>query len=252
MYIVRQHCTNYHARLRVCRWLPYNNASASCKAMRGAYLVSYNTAEEQLQVETYYKQTGAMNWYYWIGLEKSGSLYYWQDGTRINNGNMSNANPYTHFTYFYQDWLMYYPSYDRTIAHWSYQYDIYTGNDTYLQEQQPQYYKTTPGQDKMGWYPYPGVNHMHFMCEKPQALFACTENESPPMLDNEQCGWPCFVVNANVSLQRVAGCMDFEHAYCGICSSNHTGTCRIQLCMYHATVTIQQWCCSPVYVVLTV
>jgi hypothetical protein len=172
------------------RWLPYNRASDECKAMRGAYLVSYNTAQEQLQVETYYWQTNAMYWYYWIGLERSGNLYYWQDGTRVNNGNMSNADPYTHFTYFYQDWLLYYPNWNGTIAHWSYQYDIYTGNDTYLQEQQPQYYKNTPwrGNNKYGWYPYPSVNFMHFICEKPQALFPCDVNVPPPTPDIEPCG----------------------------------------------------------------
>jgi hypothetical protein len=30
---------------------------------------------------------------YWLGLEKSGNLYYWQDGTKVNNGATSNASP---------------------------------------------------------------------------------------------------------------------------------------------------------------
>jgi hypothetical protein len=158
--------------------------------MKGAYLVSYNTAQEQLQVETYFRQTNAMNWYYWIGLEKQANVYYWQDGTRINNGNLSNADPYTHFTYFYQDWLTYHPTYNRTIAHWSFQYDVYTGNDSYLQEQQQLFYKTTAGNNKFGWYPYPSINFMHYICEKPQALFPCDINEPPPTPDIEPCRWP--------------------------------------------------------------
>jgi hypothetical protein len=50
-------------------------------------------AEEQLEVERRFTDTGALSSYYWIGLEKSGNMYYWQDGTPVNNGFTSNANP---------------------------------------------------------------------------------------------------------------------------------------------------------------
>lgn len=110
-----------------------------------------------------------------------------QDGTRINNGNISNSDPYTHWTYFYQDWLTYWPNYNRTIAHVSYRYDVYTGDATYLQQQQSQYYKSTTGSDKYGWYPYPDNNWMPYICEKPQALFGCNISEAPPSPDTPFC-----------------------------------------------------------------
>ncbi len=45
------------------------------------------------QVETLFKGRGSLGRYYWLGLEKSGNLYYWQDGTKVNNGATSNADP---------------------------------------------------------------------------------------------------------------------------------------------------------------
>ncbi len=50
-------------------------------------------ADEQLEVENRFRNTGALPWYYWIGLEKSGNMYYWQDGTPVNSGLTSNAAP---------------------------------------------------------------------------------------------------------------------------------------------------------------
>ncbi len=40
-----------------------------------------------------YKARGILPSLYWLGLEKSGNLYYWQDGTVVNNGHTSNADP---------------------------------------------------------------------------------------------------------------------------------------------------------------
>jgi hypothetical protein len=55
--------------------------------------------EEQLDVEFHFKGTRALRSMYWIGLEKSGNMYYWRgDGKRVNNGNVSDADPYAHFT----------------------------------------------------------------------------------------------------------------------------------------------------------
>ena len=34
-------------------------------------------ADEQLMVEQYFYQTSAISWYYWLGLERQGNLYYW-------------------------------------------------------------------------------------------------------------------------------------------------------------------------------
>jgi hypothetical protein len=59
-------------------------------AWMGLYLAA---AAEQLEVETRFSNTGALSYYYWIGLEKSGNMYYWQDGTPVNNGFTSNADP---------------------------------------------------------------------------------------------------------------------------------------------------------------
>ena len=77
-----------------------------------------------------------------------GNLYYWQDGSTLNSGAPSNSNPYAHFAYFYQDWLTTWPQNNRTLAHVSWAYDIYTGNNTYLQAQQPGYYKSTASSNK--------------------------------------------------------------------------------------------------------
>jgi hypothetical protein len=55
---------------------------------------------------------------------------------------------YAHFSYFYHDWLVTWPSYNRTLAHASWSYDVYTGDNTYLQMQQSQYYKSTTGANK--------------------------------------------------------------------------------------------------------
>ncbi len=58
---------------------------------------------------------------------------------------------YAHFSYFYHDWLVTWPDYNRTLAHASWAYDVYTGNATYLHMQQAQYYKSTTGANK--WVP---------------------------------------------------------------------------------------------------
>jgi hypothetical protein len=51
------------------------------------------TAAEQLEIETWFATTKSLRPIYWIGLEKSGTLYYWVDGSRVNNGNVSNEDP---------------------------------------------------------------------------------------------------------------------------------------------------------------
>jgi hypothetical protein len=60
----------------------------------------------QLAVENYfYSSTGTnvMSATYWIGLEEVGNLYYWHDGSKLNNGMVSNANPYMHISYDFHD-----------------------------------------------------------------------------------------------------------------------------------------------------
>lgn len=76
-----------HANATSCYY--FNTASGSfatqktsCAAL-GGYLVAYNSAFEELDVETYFATTvGLMSStdYVWIGLEKSGNLWYWPDG----------------------------------------------------------------------------------------------------------------------------------------------------------------------------
>jgi hypothetical protein len=70
----------------------WSNARSSC-INRGGYLVSYQTFAEQLQVETYFNKT-AMLETYWIGLYKSGSMYYWLGGGDAGTGVTTDANPY--------------------------------------------------------------------------------------------------------------------------------------------------------------
>ena len=82
----------------------------------------------QLAVEKYFYGgygTNVMSGTYWVGLEKSSTIYYWLDGTNAGNGMVSNANPYAHFGYDYHDiWT---PSINCTIAHASRTYANYTG-----------------------------------------------------------------------------------------------------------------------------
>jgi hypothetical protein len=60
----------------------YANHKANC-AGQGGYLVSYNSAFEQLDVETQLPSLtpdpSTSGWYY-IGLEKAGNVWYWADG----------------------------------------------------------------------------------------------------------------------------------------------------------------------------
>jgi hypothetical protein len=58
--------------------------------------------DEQLEVEQYFRSAASLRTSYWISLEKVGNLYYWQDGQVVNNGNVSNAAPYAHFSYNFQ------------------------------------------------------------------------------------------------------------------------------------------------------
>jgi hypothetical protein len=81
----------------------------------------------QLAVEKYFRETGRLLSYYWTGLIKSANLYYWPDDTLVNNGATSNADPYAHFPYNYQDRLAAYPTFIYTMAHTSWSYGTYTG-----------------------------------------------------------------------------------------------------------------------------
>ncbi len=53
-------------------------------------------ADEQLDIETWFAMATSLRGIYWIGLEKSGNLYYWQDRSLVNNGNISNEDPCEH------------------------------------------------------------------------------------------------------------------------------------------------------------
>jgi hypothetical protein len=50
------------------------------------------------QVETYFNKTAVVATY-WIGLFKSGSIYYWQGGGFAGTGITSDANPYGEFVW---------------------------------------------------------------------------------------------------------------------------------------------------------
>ena len=75
----KTHCepTGASCYFYMSRSTTYDKASVACKALRGAHLISYNTAAEQLYVESWFKSTGVLSSYYWLGLERSGNLYYW-------------------------------------------------------------------------------------------------------------------------------------------------------------------------------
>ncbi len=81
----------------------------------------------QLRIEKYFRATRRLGSIYWTGLIKNDNLYYWPDGSVVNNGATSNANPYAHFPYNYQDRLAAYPTFIYTLAHTSWSYGTYTG-----------------------------------------------------------------------------------------------------------------------------
>jgi hypothetical protein len=67
-------------------------ANTNCQAAGGT-LVAWNTHAEQLAVEMHFNKSSLLETY-WTGLERSGNVHYWQDGTSIGNGVPSNTNPY--------------------------------------------------------------------------------------------------------------------------------------------------------------
>ncbi len=87
--------------------------------------------------------------YYWIGLRKSNITYWRPDGTSAGNGAVSNANPYAHFSYNYQDVLGANPALNCTMAHASFAYDNFTGNSSeYLQWQDSRFFASRAGFNK--------------------------------------------------------------------------------------------------------
>ena len=79
-----------------------------------------------------------------------GYQYYLPDGTSIGNGAVSNANPYAHFTYNYQDILTGHQGVANcTIAASSYKYDQYKGSPSdYLQMQNSNLYSSSAANNK--------------------------------------------------------------------------------------------------------
>jgi hypothetical protein len=47
----------------------------------------------QLEAETYFTTGRELGAYYWIGLEKQANMYYFQDGSQVNNGAVKNTSP---------------------------------------------------------------------------------------------------------------------------------------------------------------
>jgi hypothetical protein len=79
------HCPK-HANATSCYLLnttldTYANHKANC-ARRQGYLVSFTSAFEHLDVITQLPSLApaTASGYYWIGLEKAGSVWYWADG----------------------------------------------------------------------------------------------------------------------------------------------------------------------------
>lgn len=81
----RWYCPTY-ANATSCYYIittavSYAEQKGNCTA-KGGYLIAYNNAFEQLDVERYYTAAGTMTTddYVYIGVEKTGSLWYWPDG----------------------------------------------------------------------------------------------------------------------------------------------------------------------------
>ena len=124
---------------------------------------------------------------YWTGLTQQSNLYYWPDGTSAGNGLTSNANPYAHFPYNFQDRLTSNPTYTFVLAHTSWSYDSYTGNSSYLQMQSSTYYNSTTNRNKYAWQAYPASQTAPFLCEKPLELYDCDVVNAPPRLPASPC-----------------------------------------------------------------
>ena len=75
----------------------YASHKAACQA-KGGYLVSWNSAAEQNEVE---KALGlaALTTNYYMGVERAGTNWYLLDGTNLGNLTISNSNPYKHWRY---------------------------------------------------------------------------------------------------------------------------------------------------------
>ena len=153
----------------------------------GASLVSWNNAAEQLRIESYFMGTGQLPSYYWTGLLKQDNQYYWPDGAAAGNGMTSNANPYAHFPWDFQDRLASNPTYTFILAHTSWSYDSYKGNSSYLQMQQWQNYNFSSTTNKFGWVGYPSNQWAPFLCEKSLAMYDCDVVNAPPKLPPSDC-----------------------------------------------------------------
>jgi hypothetical protein len=93
----RLHSANGPSRWGRKSW----SAAASTPCMRCCHRCCC-TGDEQLEVEAYFRSSNALRSPYWLGLEKRGTLYYWTDGSVVNNGNVSNNSPYAHFSWTFQ------------------------------------------------------------------------------------------------------------------------------------------------------
>ncbi len=134
-----------------------------------------------------------MTSYYWLGLERIGSGYYISDGTFIGNGYVSNANPYAHFTYFFQDWLTgQQGTKNCTLAHVTYTYDMYKGSPSnYLQMQTSTMYTSKASRNK--WVAVAGLWHS-----------GCEINMLQGMQGRHAC--MCLPKDADTVLHRLLQC----------------------------------------------
>ena len=81
----RWYCPTY-ANATSCYYIittavSFAEQKGNCTA-KGGHLVAYNNAFEQLDVERYFTAAGTMTTddYVYIGVEKTGNLWYWPDG----------------------------------------------------------------------------------------------------------------------------------------------------------------------------
>jgi hypothetical protein len=149
-------------------------------AERGGDLVQYGSGPEQLKVEAYFAQTGALSgYYYWIGAHRAARGFPFTSTGGEELPQQVSSDPYGH-------WARYHAQvasglgYDCVLAVNSYKYDAFVGDafnaDSVLRAAN---YLSTDD-DKYGWAAAICTGTYSSICEANATAFPCYPPPSPP------------------------------------------------------------------------